>query len=281
MASRNPIISRTGTFSRSTWTTPPPGAMYGTPPYGGQPYAPPYGAEPYDAHPYGAQPYAPPAARPMTIDDVVVRGLTMLGTLVLSAALAWYFNLGPGVAGLAALVGLVLGLIVSFRQSTNPALILGYAVAYGVAIGVISRVADAIFHGIVVQAVLGTMVAFGGTLAVYALRIFRPTPKFTKFVVAAGFAAVGLMLLNWIAGFFVDGGLGLRTDSPLGWIFSLLMILLGCFFLLLDFADIEQSVQMGLPERYSWLMAFGLTLSLVWLYLEILRFLQYFSGDNE
>lgn len=98
----------------------------------------------------------------------------------------------------------------------EPALILGYAVCYGVAIGIISHIADDyIAKGIVLQAVVGTMVAFGGTLAVYALKIFRPTPKFTKFVIAAGFAAVGLMLLNWIASIFVGGGLGLRTDSPL------------------------------------------------------------------
>lgn len=58
------------------------------------------------------------------------------------------------------------------------------------------------------------------------------------------------------------------------------MILLGCFFLLLDFSEVEQGVRAGVPERYSWLMAFGLTLSLVWLYLEILRFISYFSSSD-
>ncbi|WP_055480551.1 Bax inhibitor-1/YccA family protein [Sphaerimonospora mesophila] len=263
MQSRNPIFTRRGAGGQQTWSTPTPSvdqlnAMYGAPSY------------------------APPAAgRAMTIDDVVMRGFMTLGTLIVSAALAWYFDLPPALAVPAALVGLVIGLIVSFKQSTNPALILGYAVCYGVAIGIISHIADDyIAKGIVLQAVVGTMVAFGGTLAVYALKIFRPTPKFTKFVIAAGFAAVGLMLLNWIASIFVGGGLGLRTDSPLGWIFSVAMILLGCFFLLLDFSEVEQGVRAGVPERYSWLMAFGLTLSLVWLYLEILRFISYFSSSD-
>jgi uncharacterized YccA/Bax inhibitor family protein len=124
------------------------------------------------------------------------------------------------------------------------------------------------------------MLAFVGTLVVYSLRIIRVTPKFTKFVVAAGFGALGLILVNWIVGIFVTGGLGLRTDSPLGWIFSVGMILLGCFFLLLDFDQIETGVRAGVPERYSWLMAFGLTVTLVWIYLEILRFISYFADNR-
>jgi uncharacterized YccA/Bax inhibitor family protein len=258
MESRNPIFSRQGTVGQRTWSTQTPTVQ-----------------QLNDM--YAAPSYAPPAQRAMTMDDVVVRGFMTLGTLVLSAALAWYFNIGFGVAVVAMLAGLVLGLIVSFRQSTNPALILGYSICYGVAIGVLSHVYDTVYAGIVLQAILGTMVAFGGTLAVYALKIFRPTPKFTKFVVAAGFAAVGLMLINWIASIFVTGGLGLRADSPVGWLFSVAMILLGCFFLLLDFDQIERGVRAGVPERYSWLMAFGLTLSLVWLYLEILRFISYLN----
>ncbi|WP_433350757.1 Bax inhibitor-1/YccA family protein [Microtetraspora malaysiensis] len=223
---------------------------------------------------YAAPSYAPPAERAMTIDDVVVRGFMTLGTLVLSAAVAWQLNLGWTLAAPAMIVGLILGLIVSFRQSTNPALILGYSLSYGVAIGVLSHTYNEVFHGIVLQAVLGTMLAFGGMLAVYTLKIFRPTPKFAKFVGGAALAAVGLMLVNWIAGF------GLRADNPIGWIFSIAMILLGCFFLLLDFDEIESGVRAGVPARYSWLMAFGLTLSLVWLYLEILRFISYFT-DND
>jgi uncharacterized YccA/Bax inhibitor family protein len=263
MQTKNPILNRLGQNGRQSWGGPAASPEYLQDMYNAPSYAPP-----------------PTATRPMTIDDVVVRGFITLGTLVVSAALAWYFNFGWVIAGPAVIVGLVLGLFVSFRQSTNPALILGYSVAYGIAIGVISRVYEDLYSGVVFQAVLGTMVAFGGVLAVYALKIFRPTPKFTKFVVAAGFAAVGLMLLNWIVSMFTQGGLGLRTDSPIGWVFSVAMILLGCFFLLLDFDAIEQGVRAGVPEKYSWLMAFGLTVSLVWLYLEILRFISIFFRND-
>jgi uncharacterized YccA/Bax inhibitor family protein len=262
MESRNPVLSRLGNDQRRQ---------------GAGPMASPQHLRDM----YDAPSYAPPtAARPMTIDDVVVRGFITLGTLVLTAALAWYFDLGIGVAVAGAIIGLVLGLIISFRQSTNPVLILGYSVSYGVAIGVISHVFNSLYDGIVIAAVFGTMTAFGGMLAVYALKIFRPTPKFTKFVIAAGFAALGLIVLNMVFGLFVPGGLGLRTDSPLGWVFSIAMILLGCFFLLLDFDAVEQGIRAGVPEKYSWLMAFGLTMSLVWLYLEILRFLAFFFNND-
>ncbi|MFD0657961.1 Bax inhibitor-1/YccA family protein [Thermocatellispora tengchongensis] len=215
----------------------------------------------------------------MTIDDVVVRGFMTLGTLVVAGAAAWVLNVPYTVAVVSALIGLVLGLIAAFRQSTNPLLILGYAVFYGVFVGSFSHLMEGFFNGIVLQAVLGTALAFGGVLAVHSLKVIRVTPKLYRYVGAAAIAALGLMLVNIIASIFVDGGIGIRADNPLGWIFSIAMILLGCFFLLLDFDSIEQAVRAGAPEKLAWQMAFGLTLSLVWIYLEVLRFLSYFS-DN-
>ncbi|GAA3094301.1 membrane protein [Streptosporangium carneum] len=229
---------------------------------------------------YDTPSYAPPAQRTMTIDDVVVRGFITLGTLVVSAALAWALNLGSGALIVGALAGLVLALVISFKQSTNPALILGYSVAYGVAIGVISHLYNNLYNGIVFQAVVGTALAFAATLTVYALRIVRVTPKFTRFVVAAGIGLMGLMLVNWVATFFIADGIGIRSGGLLAYVFSVAAILVGCFFLLLDFDSVEQGVRAGAPAKYSWLMAFGLTVTLVWIYLEILRFLSYFSSSD-
>ncbi|GIH99068.1 Bax inhibitor-1/YccA family protein [Planobispora takensis] len=229
---------------------------------------------------YDAPSYAPPAQRTMTIDDVVVRGFMTLGTLVVSAAVAWQLNLGWGAAIAGMLVGLVLALVISFKQSPNPALILGYSVAYGVAVGVISHIMEDFYPGIVIQAVLGTALAFGAMLTVYSLRIVRVTPKFTKFVVAAALGLMAALLVNWIASIFIPGGFGLREAGPIGYLVSIAAILLGCFFLLLDFDEVERGVKAGAPAKYSWLMAFGLTVTLVWIYLEILRLLSYFSGDD-
>ncbi|UBU12397.1 Bax inhibitor-1/YccA family protein [Nonomuraea gerenzanensis] len=264
MESKNPVFSRSRQQAAAGWAGPTPSPDQLQNMYDAPSYAPP----------------SRPAYRTMTLDDVVVRGFMTLGALVLAAAAAWYFNVPPMVAIGAAIVALVLGLIASFTMSTNPALILGYAVAEGVFLGKISSVFEGMVSGIVMQAVLGTAFAFGAVLTVYALRIVRVTPKLVKFVIAAAIAAVGLMLVNLLVGLFNDGGLGLRTDTPLGWIFSIAMILLGCFFLLLDFDSIEQGVKQGAPAKFAWQCAFGLTLSLVWIYLEVLRFVSYFSSSD-
>ncbi|MGN9840738.1 Bax inhibitor-1/YccA family protein [Nonomuraea sp. H19] len=232
---------------------------------------------------YDAPSYAPPtrpAYRTMTLDDVVVRGFLTLGALVVAAAAAWVLNVPPVVAIGAAVVALILGLIASFTQSTNPALILGYAVFEGVFLGKISALFEGMVSGIVLQAVLGTAFAFGAVLTVYSLRVIRVTPKLVKYGIAAAIAALGLVLVNLLVGIFNGVGLGLRTDSPIGWIFSIVMILIGCFFLLLDFDSIEQGVKQGAPEKFAWQCAFGLTLSLVWIYLEVLRFISYFTNSD-
>jgi uncharacterized YccA/Bax inhibitor family protein len=255
MESKNPIFSRQSKGNQAWGTpTPTPEQLQGM---------------------YNSPSYAPPAQRTMTIDDVVVRGFITLGTLVVSAGVSWALNLGTVALVLGVIVGLVLGLIVSFKQSTNPVLILGYSVAYGVAIGVISHMYNDRFSGIVFQAVVGTALAFAAMLTVYSLRIIRVTPKFTKFVVAAALGLMGLMLVNLVAGYFIEDGIGIRAGGPLAYVFSIATILIGCFFLLLDFDEVERGVKNGAPEKYSWLMAFGLTVTLVWIYLEILRLLSY------
>ncbi|MFB4279253.1 MULTISPECIES: Bax inhibitor-1/YccA family protein [unclassified Nonomuraea] len=264
MESKNPVFSRSRQQAATGWAGPNPSPDQLQNMYDAPSYAPP----------------SRPAFRTMTLDDVVVRGFLTLGTLVVAAAAAWILNVPPMVAIGAAVVALILGLIASFTMSTNPALILAYAVFEGVFLGKISSVFEGMVSGIVLQAVLGTAFAFGAVLTVYSLRIVRVTPKLVKFTVAAAIAALGLLLVNMLVGLFNDGGLGLRTDSPIGWIFSVVMILLGCFFLLLDFDSIEQGVKQGAPEKFAWQCAFGLTLSLVWIYLEVLRFVSYFTSSD-
>ncbi|MCK2213196.1 Bax inhibitor-1/YccA family protein [Actinomadura sp. ATCC 31491] len=263
MESKNPVFSRTR-HQAGAWSGPAP--------------SPDQLQNMYDAPSYAAP--SRPAYRTMTLDDVVVRGFLTLGTLVLAAAAAWVLNVPPVFAIGAAVIAMILGLIASFTQSTNPALILGYAFFEGVFLGKISQLFEGTISGIVLQAVLGTAFAFGAVLTVYSLRVVRVTPKLVKYGLAAALAALGLVLVNLVVGIFNGVGLGLRTDSPIGWAFSIVMILIGCFFLLLDFDSIEQGVRQGAPEKFAWQCAFGLTLSLVWIYLEVLRFISYFSDSD-
>jgi uncharacterized YccA/Bax inhibitor family protein len=258
MESRNPVFSRRGAFGQQ----PAPSAQYLD--------------TMYNAPAYTRQ-------RPMTMDDVVVRSFLTLGTLVLAGALAWVL-VPARVAGAVALAGLVVGIvlwaIITFGRKVNPVLVLGFAASYGVAVGVVSHSYNDVYHGVVLQAVVGTALAFGAMLTVYALRIVRVTPKFTRFVIAAGLALFGLMIFNLLVSVFHVGGIGIRGNGALGVVFSVVAILVGCLFLLLDFASIEDGVRTGAPEKAAWLAAFGLTLTLVWIYLELLRFLsRFYSRD--
>ncbi|MGH3322258.1 MAG: Bax inhibitor-1/YccA family protein [Streptosporangiaceae bacterium] len=255
MQSRNPVLGRRGAFSRGGYATSDVPS-----------------AERLERM-YAAPAYTPPRA--MTYDDVVMRTAATLGVLLVAGAASWVLNLGLGVAIVALLVGFGLAMYIIFRRSANPAPILAYAAAEGVVLGVVSHVYESAYAGIVVQAILGTVLAFVGMLAVYASGRIRVTPKFTKIVVGAGFALVGLMIVNLVARIFLPTGIGIRADTPLGIAFSLVAIVVGCLFLALDFASIEHGVRRGAPQREAWVAAFGLTLTLVWIYLEILRLLSY------
>ncbi|MEU5880225.1 Bax inhibitor-1/YccA family protein [Spirillospora sp. NPDC047279] len=260
MESRNPAF-RGNAFGGQ-------GGGYGTPP--------PQGLQ----DTYGAPAYAPPATtRPMTYDDVVIRSFLSLLALCVTGALTWAFvpiQTALAIAVVAFLLQLGVGLYISFSGKANAPLVLTFSAVYGVGVGAISHYYENLYNGIVLQAVIGTALAFAGVLAVHSLKIIRVTPKFARYVCAAGFALLGLMLVNFIAAFFVDGGIGIRDGGPIAIVFSVIAILVGCFFLLLDFDSIEQGVRAGAPEKFAWYCAFGLTLSLVWIYLEILRLLSYF-----
>ncbi len=219
-----------------------------------------------------------PQARFMTLDDVVLRTAATLGVVVVVGAIAWIFKL-DSLALVGALVGFVLALVISFKQSTNPALILSYAAAEGLFLGGISRVFNNAYGGgIVIQAVVGTAGVFAGMLVVYKTGAIRVTPKFTRWLLGALIGVVALSLVNLVASLFTPGGLGLRSaqNPGIAIAFSLLCIGIAAFTFLLDFDMIDKGIRQGAPERFAWYAAFGLTVTLVWLYLEILRLLSYF-----
>ena len=227
---------------------------------------------------YEAPAYTPIHERTMTVDDVVMRTLAMLGLLALTGALTWFGlgDRGNALAFPAAIAGFVLAMVIIVKQSTNPALMLAYAGLEGVVLGAISRLYDQRFSGIVVQAVLATAAVFAGMLVAYRARWIRATPKFTRWLTGAMIGVVALMVVNLLGSLIGGGsGLGLRTPSAVGIGFSLLCIGIAALTFILDFDAVEKGVAAGAPERYSWYAAFGIVVGLVWLYLEILRLLGY------
>lgn len=242
------------------------------------------------------QPQVDPWARPtdhrtMTIDDVVTKTGMTLGVLAVTAlisyvlvnsntALAAPFVIGGG------LIGLGLVLFATFgRKMDNPAIVLAYAVAEGFFLGALSFMFTGVEFGgaggatLIGQAVLGTFGVFFGMLVVYRTGAIRVTPRLTRMIVGALVGVLVLALGNLIASFFMDGGLGLRDGGPLAIIFSLVCIGIAAFSFLLDFDSADQLIRAQAPEKAAWGVALGLTVTLVWLYVEILRLLTYFQSD--
>jgi uncharacterized YccA/Bax inhibitor family protein len=295
MRSRNPVFSRRG-FSRDNgyagFNTAPQagGPAVGTQ---GNPYA---GGNPYAQNPYaqqdlqqGAPPQAPATTGRMTMDDVVLRTGTTLGTLIVTAALAWALlpvddaniNRSYGIGIGAALVAMVLAFVQSFKRKPVPALILSYAALEGVFLGVVSSVVDnRIASGAAMQAVIGTMAVFAGVLIAYRAGWIRVNRRFYGFVMAAALGFVLLMVVNLLFAVFGGGdGLGFRS-GPLGIFFGVVGIILGACFLALDFKQVEDGIAYGAPKEEAWLAAFGLTLTLVWIYMEFLRLLSILNSNN-
>lgn len=292
MRSSNPVFSRRG-FSRDNgyagFNTAPQagGAAVGTQ---GNPYA--QGGNPYATNPYaqqdvqhGAPPQAPVTTGRMTMDDVVMRSAMTLGTVVVGAILAWaLLPVSPTSYGLAigaALIAFVLAMVQSFKRKASPALILTYAAFEGVFLGVLSEMFNSRWSGAPFQAVLGTMAVSGATLLVYKAGWIRVTARYARIGMTIAIAFILVMAVNLLLvvfGLAPDGGL--RSMGPLGAIVGILAILLGAFFLTLDFKQVEDGIAYGAPREEAWLAAFGLTMTLVWIYVEMLRLVAIFSGDD-
>jgi uncharacterized YccA/Bax inhibitor family protein len=284
MRTSNPFLSRwdsTGDTGRTTARTGRPvGATVGGSP-----------ADDYTTNPYapGADPSLRTSGNAVTMDDVVVRTATTLGTVVLTAVLSWLLlpvdqaNVGHsyGLAVGAAFIAFVLAMTQSFKRTPTPALILGYAAFEGVFLGLLSStISTYIAPGVVVQAVLGTFAVSAGVLIAYRMRWIRVTQRFAGFVGAAATGFVLLLLADVLFSAFGAGdGLGFHSGG-LGIAFGLVGVVLGAAFLALDFKQVEDAVAYGAPREEAWLAAFGLTTTLVWIYLEVLRVLSLFNSDN-
>ncbi|MBM0126131.1 Bax inhibitor-1/YccA family protein [Pimelobacter simplex] len=283
MQSNNPVFRRSEEFNRS-------GAAayqgFGEPQYGG--YAQP-------GYPAPESPATPVRQGRMTIDSVVQSTAITLGITILAAAATWFLTpdldsadaVGTlsGIMIVGAGAAFILSLVNSFKRVISPGLVMAFALAEGVALGGLSKLYDAVYGaesagmgGIVVQAVIGTFAAFGGTLAAYKFFDIKVGQKFRTFVIAAMFGMVALSLMELVLGLF-GGGVGIFENGTLGLLFAVAGLVLGVFMLILDFDFVEQGIANGIPERESWRASFGLLVSLVWIYTNLLRILAILQQD--
>ena len=229
--------------------------------------------------------------RRMTYDDVIIRTAGIFAVILAVGAISWTLMTSAdqataalgGMAMVAGVVGsLVLGVINAIKRVPSPALIIAYAVFEGLLLGGFSGFMEARYEGIVVQAVLATVVTFAVMLAAYSYGGFRVQGRFRRVlgVAALGYGLFCLINLGLMMTGATTGAWGLRSLTimgiPLGVILGILAVIMASFFLAVDFESIENGVRNGLPQRYAWAGAFGLVVTLVWLYVEFLRLLSYF-----
>ena len=282
-------------------------------PYGGQtnPYGQPQGAYGQQTNPYG-QPqgaYGVPQGAPygidasqmcayeaamnapsadavdrgrMTYDDVIVKTGITFGVIVVGAVLGWMtFTISMAAAvvlsGVATIVAFGLAMANTFMRITNPALVLAYAAFEGLALGAISAAFETRYPGIVIQAVVAT-------LALFASGRIRNSPKLARFTLIALVSFVVFRLLTVLlelSGAVDTTAVGRMTvmGIPLGVVVGVVAVLIGTFCLIQDFDRVKVGVEYGAPARAAWTCAFGLAVTLVWMYLEILRLLSYLRND--
>ena len=222
----------------------------------------------------------------LTINDVIIKTMMMFAVVVIFAVVGWnLFNSMPVILLPALIVATVLGFVNALKKSVSPPLMLLYAVFEGVMLGGISNFYDAYaqgseYNGIVLQAVVATMTTFAVMLTLYLTGAVKVNKKFQSIMMVAVVSYLIIGVASFIAAMFgVGDGWGFYGVGTLGLAICVFGVLIAAFFLMLDFEAIKQGIAMGAPERESWRMAFGLLVTLVWIYLEFLRLLAIFSRN--
>lgn len=246
---------------------------------------------------------APPAGAietdRMTVEDTVWKTAGLFGILLVTAVVGWIWtlagiettgqpNMTPWIIG--ALGGFVLALVVTFtsRKKVRPALIFGYAAFEGLFVGGISAFFEMLWPGIVLQATLATFAVVGVTLALFASGKIRASAKMTKIFMIAMIGYLVFSLLNvvlmWTNVLPADQMFGMRSATiagiPVGLILGILVVFMAAYSLVLDFDQIQQGVRNGAPRKYGWVGGFGIMVTVVWLYVEILRMIAILRGNN-
>ncbi|ALP37022.1 Bax inhibitor-1/YccA family protein [Paenibacillus sp. 28ISP30-2] len=221
----------------------------------------------------------------MTIGGTVNKTLLLLVLLIVSGSITWYMNdqgiievLSLMTAGLFGMAGMALAIF--FFPKTAPLLSPIYAIFSGFALGGISAYMEYEYPGIVANAILLTVGILLLMLFMYTQRIIKVTRGFISFVVLCTLAIALVTLVDFILNFF---GMNVPYIHETGWLgigISLFVVIIAALNLLVDFNFIEEQTEQGAPKYMEWYGAFGLLLTLVWLYVRILELLSKFSKED-
>jgi uncharacterized YccA/Bax inhibitor family protein len=234
---------------------------------------------------FGAASELAPAGA-MTYDDVIMKTMFCMAALLAAGVVGWT---NPKLMIVGAIGGFILAMVNIFKRKPSPVLILAYSAFEGLALGGVSAVYEARYEGIVIQAVLATLSVFAATLAVFKFGNVRATPKMMKILLVAmiGYLVYSLVNVGLVAFGVINTPFGLNgmnlpgTSIPVGVVVGILVVIMAAFNFIVDFTTIEDDVNAGAPQIESWRNAFGLMLTIVWLYLELLRLIALLRGGGD
>ena len=235
---------------------------------------------------FGSQPRPAFGEERMTLQGSINKSFLLLVVLLAGAFWPWSQYLTTGDASVVgtpllvgALGGFILAMIISFKANLAPVLSVPYAALEGLALGSISALLERRYPGIAIQAVGLTFAVFAVMLVAFKLNIIRATERFRSIVIGATGAIALVYIVSMVLGFFHVAVPLLNSSSPLGIVVSLVIVGVAALNLILDFDFIESGAAQGAPRYMEWYAAFGLLVTMVWLYLEILRLLSKMRRD--
>jgi uncharacterized YccA/Bax inhibitor family protein len=217
------------------------------------------------------------SSQKMTIGGTAIKIIGLFALLLTGALVAWNVDAVKQLMMPAVFVALGLAMWITFSKKVRPGAVMAYAVVEGVFIGTISWFFEQAYPGIVMNAVIGTLTTAGAMFTAYSMGWVKVNARFTRVMTFALIGYAGFAVVNLLVGMFTNSA-GVYS-SQFAWVAGLVGVGLAAFTLNLDFEDIAQGSAQGLPREYEWKAAFGLMVTLVWLYLEILRLLAIFNRD--
>ena len=217
------------------------------------------------------------SSQKMTVGGTSIKIAGLFTLLLAGAFLAWNIPAIQVAAIPSAFVALGLALWITFSKKIRPAAVIAYAVVEGIFIGAISFLFEYFYPGIVMNAVIGTLTTAGAMFTAYSMGWVKVNARFTRVMTFALIGYAGFAVVNLLVGLFTNSS-GIY-GTGFGWLAGLVGVGLAAFTLNLDFEDISQGAAQGLPREVEWKAAFGLLVTMVWLYLEILRLLSIFNRD--
>ncbi|EAP97234.1 putative integral membrane protein [Janibacter sp. HTCC2649] len=225
---------------------------------------------------YNAPTAGPTDTGRVTMDDVIMKTMGLFALVLGFGAVGWIVASQNQQLGFMLLMGgmigtLVLGLVIAFKKTLSVPLIVGYAVLEGLFVGAVSQVFEKLYDGVVPMAAMATVGVFVGMFLAYKSGLIKVTDKFRRIVTMMIFGYAIFAVINFIFAMVTNTPFGIGGNGMFGIAISVFAVGLASVSLALDFDMIERAIATGAPQKYSWLLAHGLIVTVVWLYIEFLR----------